>query len=316
MSYNSWGVPWKGRKSRIAETIINTMPSANNFFDLFAGGCAISHCAYVANKYKNIVCNDISGSSEFMNSATNPVNTGDWRHFVDREEFFLSEKIWIKTIYSFGNNLKGYLYGQDVEKAKNDWHDFIVANKEIKTPTQAVSLFLKMRGKWPRYGEPSEKEKYEFEQRTKQYDLPNIQFLEHLQRLQRLEHLQRLQRFEHLPQNANITILKTDYKNAANAAMAGDVIYCDPPYINTQGYLHRFNFDEFKEQIKIWSKKGIAVFVSEYSNYFGLHEILNIKRAAMKDRATDTTNWQIEKFFCNDIAKEMINKKKIIFADW
>lgn len=60
MSYNSWGVPWKGRKSRLAEKIINIIPRANNFFDLFAGGCAISHCAFVSKKYNKIICNDIA----------------------------------------------------------------------------------------------------------------------------------------------------------------------------------------------------------------------------------------------------------------
>lgn len=307
MSYNSWGVPWKGRKSRLAEKIINTIPRANNFFDLFAGGCAISHCAFVSKKYNKIICNDISGSSEFMNTETNPVVTGEWRRFVDRKEFFESDKIWIKNIYSFGNNLKSYIYGSNFENAKRDWHEFIVANKAITTPTQGVNLFLQMRGKWPRSGEPSAKDKYEFTQRTKQYNLQHIAFL---------EHLQRLQSFEHLPKNANITILKTDYKNAANAAKAGDVIYCDPPYLKTSGYLHEFNFDEFKEQLKIWSKKEIAVFVSEYTNYFGLHEIFNIKKAAMKGRATNSTNWRNEKLFCNDIAREMISKQNFLFADW
>lgn len=40
-----YGVPYQGSKNSIAEKIINIIPSAENFYDLFAGGCAITHCA-------------------------------------------------------------------------------------------------------------------------------------------------------------------------------------------------------------------------------------------------------------------------------
>lgn len=41
----------------------------------------------------------------------------------------------------------------------------------------------------------------------------------------------------------------------------GAVIYCDPPYINTQGYTTSFDFDEFWERMRYLSKKNI-VFIS------------------------------------------------------
>lgn len=40
-----YGLPYKGSKNKIAERIVDFLPKAKNFYDLFAGGCAITHCA-------------------------------------------------------------------------------------------------------------------------------------------------------------------------------------------------------------------------------------------------------------------------------
>lgn len=43
------------------------------------------------------------------------------------------------------------------------------------------------------------------------------------------------------------------------------VIYCDPPYALTCGYRSDFNHDKFWEWVRIMSKKGHYVYVSEYT---------------------------------------------------
>lgn len=42
-----YGVPYQGSKSRIAGKIVGQLPVAKHFYDLFAGGCAMTHCAMV-----------------------------------------------------------------------------------------------------------------------------------------------------------------------------------------------------------------------------------------------------------------------------
>ncbi len=54
-----YGVPYQGSKNQIAEWVIDNMPPADNFYDLCAGGCAITHCAMLSGKYKNFIINDI-----------------------------------------------------------------------------------------------------------------------------------------------------------------------------------------------------------------------------------------------------------------
>ena len=43
----TYGLPYKGSKTKLAERIIDLMPRAEHLYDLFAGGCAIAHCALI-----------------------------------------------------------------------------------------------------------------------------------------------------------------------------------------------------------------------------------------------------------------------------
>lgn len=44
------GLPYQGGKSKLAEWIIDLFPKATYFYDLFAGGCSISHVALLSGK--------------------------------------------------------------------------------------------------------------------------------------------------------------------------------------------------------------------------------------------------------------------------
>ena len=48
-----WGAPYKGSKNQIAEWVIKQFPKRKNFYDLFAGGCAVTHCAAAWHKFDN-----------------------------------------------------------------------------------------------------------------------------------------------------------------------------------------------------------------------------------------------------------------------
>ena len=58
----NYGVPYKGSKNLIANKLISVLPPAVNFYDLFAGGCAITHAAELSGKWKNLYANDIDGA--------------------------------------------------------------------------------------------------------------------------------------------------------------------------------------------------------------------------------------------------------------
>jgi len=54
-----YGVPYRGSKNQIADKIIEQLPPAKHFYDVFAGGCAITHAALLSGKYKYIHASDI-----------------------------------------------------------------------------------------------------------------------------------------------------------------------------------------------------------------------------------------------------------------
>lgn len=65
----TYGLPYQGSKSRIAKWIIDSLPSADTFIDLMAGGCAVSHAAILSGKYNHIVINDIGPGPEIFYEA-------------------------------------------------------------------------------------------------------------------------------------------------------------------------------------------------------------------------------------------------------
>lgn len=87
-----YGIPYQGSKNQIAKKIIEFLPSADNFYDLFAGGCAISHCASLSNKYKNIYANDINPEPLQLFQAAIDGKFQNEKRWISREDFFPSKK--------------------------------------------------------------------------------------------------------------------------------------------------------------------------------------------------------------------------------
>jgi site-specific DNA-adenine methylase len=57
----NYGLPYKGSKNRIAKRILEVLPPAPVLYDVFAGGCAITHAGLLSGKYSRVVANDING---------------------------------------------------------------------------------------------------------------------------------------------------------------------------------------------------------------------------------------------------------------
>jgi DNA adenine methylase len=57
----------------------------------------------------------------------------------------------------------------------------------------------------------------------------------------------------------------TDYRNAMEWASAGDLIYCDPPYVHSQSILYGaqgFKIEELLNQIELCKQRGVRVALS------------------------------------------------------
>ena len=57
----NYGLPYKGSKNRIAKRLVEALPPAPVLYDVFCGGCAVTHAALLSGKYSRVVANDING---------------------------------------------------------------------------------------------------------------------------------------------------------------------------------------------------------------------------------------------------------------
>ncbi|MCF0106300.1 MAG: DNA adenine methylase, partial [Holdemanella sp.] len=83
----NFGLPYMGSKNDIAVDIINALPSAEVFVDLFCGGGAITHAAIESGKYKKVIMNDIT-DSVFLFRDAREGKFKDEKRWISREDFF------------------------------------------------------------------------------------------------------------------------------------------------------------------------------------------------------------------------------------
>lgn len=119
-----YGLPYMGSKNAIAAQIVEMFPQADNFYDLFAGGCAVAHAALESGKFKRIYINDINGSiTQLFMDAINGKFT-DEKRWISRKDFYAQKDNdpYIKYCWSFGNRGEDYLYSREIEPWKEALH--------------------------------------------------------------------------------------------------------------------------------------------------------------------------------------------------
>lgn len=118
------GLPYKGGKNKLAERIVSLFPRAEHFYDLFSGGCAIAHCALLKNKFPHVHINDINPMmpQAFVKALQGGFDDED--RWISREDFFKLKDTdpYVAICFSFGNDLKTYCYGKEVEPLKKALH--------------------------------------------------------------------------------------------------------------------------------------------------------------------------------------------------
>ena len=120
----NYGLPYKGSKNRIAKRLGALLPSAEVFYDVFAGGCAMTHWALLSGKYKSVVANDVNGMipAAFQKAITGGYAKED--RWISREDFrrlYLTDP-YVAMCFSFANNLNDYCYAAELEPYKRALH--------------------------------------------------------------------------------------------------------------------------------------------------------------------------------------------------
>ena len=280
-----YGMPYMGGKTKLAEKFVDIFPRATHFYDLFCGGCAVAHRAIVSGKYQHVHVNDLN---PLMPKAFKMALNGEFdneRRWISREDFerLKNSDPYVAICFSFGNNLRNYLYNSNIEEMKKALHyaifflDFDLAHKyfgdridfitDIKDEYQrylAAKKALSNKNTPPNTGAVSG----ELLQITiNQEDAGNSSCSIHNNgndfkeyRLQYLERKSRLQITP--PQGVNVTFSDKTYQMVP--ILKDSVLYCDIPYEGTSEYVsnhEEFCYDDFYE----WcNKQKEPLFISSY----------------------------------------------------
>ena len=148
-------------KNKLAKRIVSILPKREHLYDLFCGGCAITHRAMEINKYKHIHINDINPlCTQLFHDALNGKYENEDR-WISRDDFHRLKNTdpYVACCFSFGNNFNTYAYSPEIEPKKKALHyaiffgDYTLAKKELgvdlspleKCPTREKKYLLAKR---------------------------------------------------------------------------------------------------------------------------------------------------------------------------
>ena len=270
-----YGVSYKGSKSKIVDKLAEVIPyrGIDNFYDLFAGGCAVTHKMYLEGRYKHYYANDIDGQALRLFCDGLKGKYANETRWISREDFFNLKDCdpYVSCCWSFGNNQRDYLYSRAIEPYKKACHYAIVFGdfsllKDLY-PDVGAACEITLNGIVDIHERRikfrsvigcklAERSNSGLMRLSQENDVDRLESLERLERLQSLESLERLESFEYSV---------SDYK--AVEIKPNSVIYADIPYISTNTYdgtssvVQPFNHEEFYD----WCcKQKELVLISEY----------------------------------------------------
>lgn len=119
-----YGLPYKGSKNKLATRIVGILPQRKHLYDLFCGGCAITHAAMMTKKFQYFHINDINWMCPTLFRDVLNGKYDNETRWISREDFFRLKDTdpYVAFVWSFGNNLRDYIYGKDIEPIKKAIH--------------------------------------------------------------------------------------------------------------------------------------------------------------------------------------------------
>lgn len=224
------GIPYMGGKRGIARDLVTTMltrhPDATHVYDLFGGGGAMS--LEFARRGLHVTYNDKDRAiaSLFRHLATGG-DLGEWAtRWVSREEFHALRRRedwvggFVQSVWSFGNCGRSYLYSDKNAEIKRALHDICIGAHDDDTPTFGIDLEIL----WA-------------EKQVRRRRLLLMSEYKRLHGHEQLAELERVETLERIGVHENITVADPGSYDAIDATRAGSIIYLDPPYEDTGGYV-------------------------------------------------------------------------------
>ena len=205
----NYGLPYQGSKNRIIPWLINALPGADTFVDLFAGGCSVSHAAMLSGRFRHVIANDITDSALVFRDALHG-KFKDERRWISQDDFFRLKDTdaYARLCFSFGNDQRSYCYSKEIEPYKrayhyavcfDDWEPLTALRPDVVlVAKKALSGKHDLQQRRVAFGSVVAKIRKHGEEKTRHVELQYLERLERLKDLQRLWVLERLQNLERL----------------------------------------------------------------------------------------------------------------------
>ena len=262
------GLPYVGNKAQKAQRIIDFLPDGERFVDVFGGGGSISLTASNSGKWDKVIYNEKRKYVVDLLKALiydSPHIDLEKYVYITRREFFdwkdnkpdSVERTLILLSWSFSNNMKDYLWGKRIEDKK------LVLTRGLffgDTGTIYDDLFLKASKLETIQAKHAFYHKWRIKNMGLSGHTDQLQQLQRLEQLERLQQLQRLQSLKQLQQLEQLEFINGDYRNLD--IKKDDVVYCDPPYVNTNKVYGEFNNSDFDKWMNELPTNEI--YISEY----------------------------------------------------
>ena len=275
----NYGIPYKGSKNKIAENIIAQLPPAKHFYDLFGGGGAMTHCALMSGKYEFVHYNEFNPLVfKCFKMALNG-EFKDENRWISREDFerLKDTDPYVACCFSFGNSFRTYAYNSETEPFKKAVHytiffnDNSLLNKyiDLKDFKYSSNNIKERRLELQRFLTVLLNENKIVDTVRKHFNTENNHARSVIESLERLERLQSLSSI-----NNGVGVLLSNLSYDEVPIESDSVIYCDPPYINTDSYLNPFSHEKFYQWLRDCREKNQQVFISEYqmpSDFFEVY---------------------------------------------
>ena len=253
------GLPYQGSKKKISRQIVEIIKenfgTDKRVYDLFGGGGAMS-CELLLQGY-DVVYNELKTDVYEMFKKSLELTEDEIKTFIlSRDEFLKIKAKEHKSptdnlkllINSFGNNRDSYLYSVDKSE-----------------PKYKLALeILKKEGDWRDY---KQTDVYK-EHVGRLINIERMKQLEQLTRLEQLKKVSSVNKVEHLE------TYNTDYR--AFSHVEGAILYLDPPYENTTGYVtvksDAVSKDEIEQARKILKTKTKGTKLRKGTKIYSLND--------------------------------------------
>ena len=281
----NFGLPYQGSKNRIAKRLVDALPPAPVLYDVFCGGCAVTHAAMLSGKYQRFVIND---RRDWLPDAFRKAIHGGYAHedrWISREEFerLRSTDAYAAMCFSFGNDYRSYMYARPLERYKRAlhyaifWRDFAPWRELCPETADALAAGLApIENRKQRRVQAGhfivESLKQQLSAGTLSPDILEKPIYRQIRRatsnslqslgcLERLERLLSLERLESLPDT--LTAYSMDYREMRFDEPG--IIYCDPPYMSGYAKGKEYGCEFDAEAFYSWCEaQKLPVYISEY----------------------------------------------------